>query len=77
MRGESLNKERQNRIEEEVADIFIYLLLFSNEMKIDLIDAVNSKISKNDKKYPVEKAKGIHLLTEFFQIKELKFPLLK
>ena len=45
-------------IKEEVADIFGYLLLFCNEMDIDLIEETKKKISKNSKKYPKDKAFG-------------------
>jgi NTP pyrophosphatase (non-canonical NTP hydrolase) len=45
-----------NNIKEEVADIFGYLLLFCEKMKIDLFEATNSKIDKNKKKYPKDKA---------------------
>ena len=44
--------------EEEVADIFIFLLLLGNELGIDLVESARRKIEKNDKKYPVEKARG-------------------
>ncbi len=47
-----------NNIKEEVADIFGYLLLFCNELGIDLIEASKNKIELNNKKYPVEKAFG-------------------
>ena len=43
---------------EELADIFIYTLLFANEAGIDLKDAVEQKLEKNNQKYPVEKASG-------------------
>ena len=49
---------RRDRIAEEVADIFIYLLLFCHECGIDLIRAFNEKMEINESKYPVEKAKG-------------------
>jgi dCTP diphosphatase len=44
---------------EEIADILIYAIMFSREMGIDLEKAVLEKIAVNDKKYPVEKARGI------------------
>lgn len=46
------------KIEEEVADIFIYLLRIVNKTGIDLEQAVYRKMKKNEEKYPVEKAKG-------------------
>jgi len=45
-------------IKEEVADILGYLLLFCNELNIDLIQETNKKIDKNNKKYPKDKAYG-------------------
>jgi NTP pyrophosphatase (non-canonical NTP hydrolase) len=45
-------------IKEEVADIFGYLLLYCNEMDIDLVEETKKKISKNSKKYPKDKAYG-------------------
>lgn len=43
---------------EEIADILTYLLRISSILEIDLVSALESKIKKNAKKYPVEKAKG-------------------
>lgn len=45
-------------VREEIADIAIYLLLLSNDLGIDLLSAIRGKIRKNEKKYPVAKAKG-------------------
>jgi len=45
-------------VKEEVADIAIYILLLSNDLGIDLLGAIREKLKKNEKKYPVEKAKG-------------------
>lgn len=46
-------------IEEEIADIAIYLFELADNLGIDLLDAMNRKIEKNAEKYPVEKAKGV------------------
>ncbi|MFC1700385.1 nucleotide pyrophosphohydrolase, partial [Patescibacteria group bacterium] len=43
---------------EELADVLYWLLLLSHDLDIDLLDALDKKINKNDKRYPVEKAKG-------------------
>lgn len=53
-----LNEGGLENVKEEVADIAIYLLLLSNDLRIDLLDAIREKLKKNEKKYPVEKAKG-------------------
>tara|TARA_B100000965_G_C19366626_1_gene658388 strand:+ start:75 stop:422 length:348 start_codon:yes stop_codon:yes gene_type:complete len=52
------NPETRKKIEEEVADIFIYLLKISAKLNLDLPQIINDKIDKNEKKYPVEKSKG-------------------
>jgi NTP pyrophosphatase (non-canonical NTP hydrolase) len=46
------------KVEEEIADIFIYLLRIAVKSGINIEDAVLAKIKKNAEKYPVEKAKG-------------------
>jgi dCTP diphosphatase len=43
---------------EELADVIIYCLLMSEALGADFEKIVEEKIKKNDKKYPVEKAKG-------------------
>jgi dCTP diphosphatase len=54
-----LNSKKQHaRIEEEVADIASFLLLFCSEMQIDLADALERKIAQNAKKYPADTVRG-------------------
>ena len=53
----SSGKLRKNAID-EVADIFIYLIAFCNENKIDIKQAIDQKMKKNKKKYPAESFKG-------------------
>ena len=43
---------------EEIADILIYAIMFSRKMGIDIEKAVLEKIAVNEKKYPIDKAKG-------------------
>jgi len=50
----------QSEIEEELADILCFCLNLANVLNVDIAQAVTDKIKKNDKKYPVEKAKGQH-----------------
>lgn len=45
-------------IGDELGDVLNYLLLLSDAMDINLLEAAEKKIEKNDKKYPVDKAKG-------------------
>jgi NTP pyrophosphatase (non-canonical NTP hydrolase) len=53
-----LDSARRERIAEELADIGIYALLLAHEAGIDLGRAIADKIDENERKYPVEKAKG-------------------
>ncbi|TCS60305.1 nucleotide pyrophosphohydrolase [Varunaivibrio sulfuroxidans] len=48
----------RDRLSEEMADVFIYLLLIGERTGIDLIDAANRKIDINARKYPVEKSRA-------------------
>ncbi|MCW8916209.1 MAG: nucleotide pyrophosphohydrolase [Magnetovibrio sp.] len=54
----TLDPDFRTRLSEEVADVFIYLLLISERAGIDIIEEAHRKIDKNDAKYPVDKAKG-------------------
>jgi len=47
-------------IRDEIADIALYLFELADNLGIDLIDAMEQKLEKNEIKYPIEKAKGKH-----------------
>ncbi len=49
------------RAKEEIADILIYLIRISDQLKIDLERAVKEKLSINEVKYPVGSSKGTSL----------------
>ncbi|MGL1900714.1 MAG: nucleotide pyrophosphohydrolase [Fibrobacterales bacterium] len=51
-------ENKAEAISDELADIFVYLAYISNDLGIDLNDAVKRKMDKNSKKYPVDKARG-------------------
>lgn len=53
-------KENKEEIADELADVMYWVLLMSNDLKIDIAKALNKKIIKNKKKYPISKAKGKH-----------------
>ena len=55
---EYIKSEKLEHLKYEVADVAIYLFLLAHELGIDLEKAYLDKMRKNDKKYPVEKAKG-------------------
>ncbi len=48
----------RQRLAEECADVFLYLLLIAERTGIDLQAAAADKIAANDIKYPVAKARG-------------------
>ena len=51
----------RERISEELADVFFFLLRFSQMYGFDLKDDLLTKIEKNEEKYPVDKIKGKNL----------------
>ncbi|MDO8565655.1 MAG: nucleotide pyrophosphohydrolase [Candidatus Moranbacteria bacterium] len=53
-------KKHKKDIGEELADVFNWVLLLSHDLGIDIVEAAKKKVKKNEKKYPVEKAKGRH-----------------
>jgi dCTP diphosphatase len=53
-------KKHKEEIGDELADVLYWVLLMANDLQIDLPTAVVKKLKKNDKKYPVKKAKGKH-----------------
>ena len=53
-------KQNKDGVAEEIADVLYYVLLMSHDLNIDIIEALDKKITKNESKYPVEKAKGNH-----------------
>ena len=52
------DSEVMAQVQEELADVFCYVLAFAAEMGIDLCASLDSKMVKNRKKYPVERFKG-------------------
>jgi NTP pyrophosphatase (non-canonical NTP hydrolase) len=53
-----LNPRRSEKISEELADVFYWVIMLSNYYNIDLLDALDKKLDKNMEKYPIKKAKG-------------------
>lgn len=56
--SESLNAESRVAVCEELADVQIYLLLLADRLGVDLLQAAEDKIDKNEEKYPVDRARG-------------------
>jgi NTP pyrophosphatase (non-canonical NTP hydrolase) len=54
----NLNDKQMNAVNEEVADVAIYLLRLCDVLDINLSDVVENKIKVNSEKYPVDLSKG-------------------
>ncbi len=54
-----LTKHRAD-LGEELVDVLYWVLLMSHDLGIDLNKSFEEKMTKNEKKYAVEKAKGNH-----------------
>ena len=52
------NPKKKENIEDEMADILYFLVRMAQRYDIDLSEALDRKMEKNNNKYPVEKAKG-------------------
>ena len=48
----------QNKLKEELADVFAFSLLLAGKHGFDVKEIVLEKIKRNGEKYPVEKSKG-------------------
>jgi len=53
-------KQNKDNVAEEIADVLYYVLLMSHDLNIDITEALDKKLTKNESKYPIEKAKGNH-----------------
>ena len=53
-----LDSSSREKIADELADIFFFLLRFSQMYNFDLENALNNKVNKNNAKYPVDLVKG-------------------
>lgn len=60
--GEVLDHIKKNKedIEDELADVLYWVLLIAHDLDINLEEASNRKLQKNDEKYDVKKSKGNH-----------------
>lgn len=54
----SISPDKLAEVEQELADIQIYLIRLVDKLNIDLLSAVDKKITLNEKKYPVERVQG-------------------
>jgi NTP pyrophosphatase (non-canonical NTP hydrolase) len=53
-------KKKGSDVSDELVDVLYWVLLIANDLKIDLEGAFELKMTQNEKKYPVAKAKNRH-----------------
>ena len=51
-------REKLPKVREELADVLSYCILMADVCGLDLDEIMNAKVSKNEAKYPVDKARG-------------------
>ena len=53
-----LPPETLRAVEEEIADVLIYLTRLSDQLGVDPLDAAYRKIERNEKRYPADEVRG-------------------
>ena len=53
-----LPPETRAAVEQELADVLLYLVRLADRLDVDLVAAAHAKIAHNAVKYPVDKARG-------------------
>lgn len=56
--SKNLTAIQKQRAEEEIADVFLYLLRLTDKLGIDLVEVSTNKLAVNEAKYPVELCYG-------------------
>ena len=54
----NLPPEKLQKVEQEIADIQIYLIRLADKLGIDILKAAREKIVHNEAKYPADKVRG-------------------
>lgn len=52
------NKEKE-KVEDELADIFLYGIRMASKLDINLLEAIERKMIKNEKKYPISESREL------------------
>ena len=61
IKGILVDKSKREHVDEELADTLYFVIRFAQMYGFDLSDGLASKLEKNKKKYPVEKARGSNM----------------
>jgi len=54
----NLSPQKLAEVEQELADIQVYLISLAEKLQLDLIAAVDKKMALNAKKYPADQVRG-------------------
>lgn len=53
-------KEKHKDISDELVDVMYWVLLMANDLNVSLEKEFDRKMTQNEAKYPIDKAKGTH-----------------
>ena len=56
--SQSLPDGKRSEVENELGDIFIYLIRIADKLDINLLNAADNKLKINAEKYPADKVRG-------------------
>ncbi len=54
----ALAQDKRVKVEEEMADVLLYLIRIADRLDVDLFDAARKKMRINERKYPAELVRG-------------------
>ncbi|NTV72993.1 MAG: nucleotide pyrophosphohydrolase [Holophaga sp.] len=54
----ALDPGRMRRVQEEAADVLLYLVRLADKLRFDLLEAADRKIELNAKRYPADRVRG-------------------
>lgn len=53
-------QQKHQDVSDELVDVLYWVLLIANDLNVDIVKEFERKMTHNENKYPVEKAKGRH-----------------
>lgn len=56
--SKNLDADALSDVKDEIADIQVYLIRLADKLGVDILQAVEQKMQKNEAKYPADKVKG-------------------
>ena len=68
--SQNLTPEQKQAVVDEIADVQVYLLRLATKLDINILDAVEQKMLKNEAKYPADLVKGSAKKYTAYQIDE-------